>query len=86
VNVARRQLALQIHRRITTEKAGPGKAKLPFVVWLLKTFPVCVRFRRGLSELGRGRKRFRLGAVVDRDPALDRTRRRARFPERCGKI
>ena len=31
-----------IHRRITTGKAGPTdtKAKLPLVVWLLKTFPV----------------------------------------------
>jgi 2-polyprenyl-6-methoxyphenol hydroxylase-like FAD-dependent oxidoreductase len=29
-----------VHRRITTGKTGPGKAKLPFVVWLLKTFPV----------------------------------------------
>jgi 2-polyprenyl-6-methoxyphenol hydroxylase-like FAD-dependent oxidoreductase len=29
-----------VHRRITTGRAGPGKAKLPFVVWLLQTFPV----------------------------------------------
>jgi 2-polyprenyl-6-methoxyphenol hydroxylase-like FAD-dependent oxidoreductase len=29
-----------VHRRITTGKTAPGKAKLPFVVWLLKTFPV----------------------------------------------
>jgi len=29
-----------IHRRIATGKASSGKTKLPFVVWLLKTFPV----------------------------------------------
>jgi 2-polyprenyl-6-methoxyphenol hydroxylase-like FAD-dependent oxidoreductase len=29
-----------VHRRIATGKASSGKTKLPFVVWLLKTFPV----------------------------------------------
>jgi 2-polyprenyl-6-methoxyphenol hydroxylase-like FAD-dependent oxidoreductase len=29
-----------VHKRITTGKTAPGKAKLPFVVWLLQTFPV----------------------------------------------
>jgi 2-polyprenyl-6-methoxyphenol hydroxylase-like FAD-dependent oxidoreductase len=43
-----------VHRRITTGKAGPvdTQAKLPFVVWLLKTFPVLRQVPARLIGIG----------------------------------
>jgi 2-polyprenyl-6-methoxyphenol hydroxylase-like FAD-dependent oxidoreductase len=43
-----------VHRRITTGKAGPvaRQAKLPFVVWLLKTFPVLRQVPARLIGIG----------------------------------
>ena len=48
-----------VHRRITTGKAAPGKAKLPFVVWLLKTFPVLRQVPARLIGIGPRPERIR---------------------------